>query len=169
MKRGRGLTHNPARAAERRRRREARRAAEDPRPEDAAREARRTARERPESARATHDHAQASAWHQHFARQRCVMCVAAPVPADVARERALDLATIDGHHIVPKQDLKRWGLFALLWDLRNGLPLCRYHHFRHESAYQRVPRRLLPAAAWKFADEINARFVLDDDRVYPPT
>lgn len=45
MKRGTGLSHDPVKAAERRLRREQRRATEPPRPEDIAREARRKARE----------------------------------------------------------------------------------------------------------------------------
>lgn len=45
MKRGKPLRHDPVKAAERRERRETRRATEPPRPEDIAREARRKARE----------------------------------------------------------------------------------------------------------------------------
>lgn len=167
MKRGEPLKADPARAAERRARRETRRAGEVARPEDLAREARRVAREKPASSRVAHDAEQATGWHRHFASQQCVQCMAVPVSLRVRRERGLDLATIDGHHIIPKQDLKRWGLFARLWDWRNGIPLCRYHHARHEMAVQRVARELLPAASFAFADEINARFVLEDDDVYP--
>jgi len=166
VKRGKGLSHDPARAAERRQRREARRAAEPPRPEDAAREARRAAREAPQSA-TDHDRDGAREWNRAARRAGCAMCRHRPPAAWVRRERAADLARIDGHHCIPKQDLKRWGLFSRLWDLANMLPLCRYHHFRHEDAYERVPRELLPPEAFAFADEIGARYVLEDDRVYP--
>jgi hypothetical protein len=174
MNRGKPLRHDPARAAERRERRERRREAEGPRPEDLAREARRVAREAPASALEVEDRAASRAWNRAAEAQGCVMCAAEldghdrfPVSARTRRERAWDLAKIDGHHIIAKQALKRWGLFALLWDVRNMLPLCRYHHFRHEQAYQRVPRDLLPRRAREFAREINAEYMLDDDDVYP--
>lgn len=157
MKRGAGLSHDPARAAEKRARREARRAAEPPRPEDIAREATGT----PDDAT---DH---RVWHARVKAGGCVMCAAYPMSAADVRERWSELAAIEAHHIVPKQDLKRWGLHARLWDPRNGIALCRLHHARHELAYQRVPRRLLPPAAWQFAAEIGAEFVLDDGNVYP--
>lgn len=157
MRRGSGLSHDPARAAERRARREQRRAAEAPRRETVSR------------AGARDDGASRRAWQETVTAAGCVMCKAFPVDAATARERRMDLAIIDPHHIVPQQDLKRWGLHVLLCDPRNGIALCRLHHARHELAYQRVPRSLLPAAAFAFAREINAVFVLEDDAVYPVT
>jgi hypothetical protein len=167
MNRGRGLSHNPARAAERKAKRMARRAA-DARPEDAAREERhatggqgapRSVEEDPDGRRL---------WAQHFARLPCVVCEDCPVDPQTARERRADLARVEGMHLVSKDRLISWGLRHLKWDLRNGLPGCRYHHFRHDDAVQRIPRRLLPAEAFEFADEINARWVLEDDDVFPP-
>lgn len=168
MKRGKGLRHDPARAAERRRRREERRQADGPRPEDVAREARRVARDAPESARIVHDHDAARAWNAQARREGCVLCAHEPPDDEVRRTRGWDLATPAGHHVVPRQDLKRWGLHRLLWDVRNMLPLCRYHHDRHEyTPGARVPRALLLPRNFEFADEIGARFVLEDDDVYP--
>lgn len=171
MNRGKPLRANPARAAERRARREARRAADGPRPEDVARAerqatggqgARRDDEEDPDGRRL---------WHLHFSRLPCAMCEDTPVPADVARERRADLAYVQGHHVISKDRLISWGLRLLKWDIRNGVALCRYHHMRHEYAVrrdQRLPRRLIPAPAWAFADEIDCRWVLEDDAMYPP-
>lgn len=167
MKRGKPLRASPQRAAERRRRREARRAEQDPRPEDVAREARRAARDQPASSLSAQDREAGRAWNTAACRRGCVMCKIDEVDRQTRQDFGWELSKIDGHHVVPKQDLKRWGLHALLWDLRNMLPLCRYHHFRHEQAVQRVPRELLPAPAWEFADAIGARFVLEDAAVYP--
>ncbi len=160
------LSHDPAKALERRLRREQRREAEPPRPEDAAREERRTAREAAKTA-AGEDRDGQRAWSAAARKAGCAMCKATPVNADVRRERGADLARIEGHHLIEKSELRRWGLLAALFDPRNMLPLCSYHHARHTLAFERVPRELLPAAAFEFADEIGARFVLEDDRVYP--
>lgn len=170
MKRGQGLTHDPARAAERRQRREARRAAEGPRPEDEAREARRTSGGQGAPRDVEEDPDGRRLWHTHFSRLPCVLCEHAPVPADVARERRADLAYVEGHHVISKDRLISWGLRALKWDLRNGVPVCRYHHFRHEYATKRehrLPRELIPAPAFIFAGEVGARWALEDDDVYP--
>lgn len=164
MKRGAGLSHDPARAAEKRARREARRAAEAPRHEDVVRELRASSSD---AAVARDDTTARRLWRSKVTAGGCVMCAAFPMSAGEVRERWGDLAAIEAHHIVPQQDLKRWGLHARLWDPRNGIALCRLHHARHELAYQRVPRALLPAAAFEFAAEIGAEFVLDDENVYP--
>lgn len=170
LRRAKGLQHNPQRAAERRRRREERRAAEGPRPEDIAREERRRTGGQGAPRDVEEDPDGRRAWGAYFARLPCVMCEDCPVDPTIVRERPVDFAKIDGHHVISKDRLIAWGKRALKWDLRNGVPLCRYHHFRHEEATkpeQRLPRRLLLAPAWVFADEIDARFVLEDDHVYP--
>lgn len=168
MNRGKPLRADPQVAAERRRRREERRRSEPPRPEDQAREARRAARDAPQSARAVPDADGSRAWNAAAVAEGCAMCRSSPEPEEVRRARPWEFATIDGHHCIPKRDLKRWGLHRLLWDTRNMLALCRFHHFRHEKAYQRVPRALLKPSALEFADEIGARFMLENDRIYPP-
>jgi hypothetical protein len=164
LKRGKPLTANPARAAEKRARREARRAAEGPRPEDVVRELRVGSSD---EAAARDDTTARRAWQAKVTARGCVMCAASPVDAATRAERWPDLSQIDAHHVISQDKLKRWGLHARLWDARNGIALCRLHHARHELAYQRVPRRLLPRAAWQFAAEIGAEFVLDDENVYP--
>jgi hypothetical protein len=168
MNRGKGLRHDPARAAERRRRREERRRQDGARPEDVARDERRAAGGQGSPRSVEEDPDGRRLWGQHFERQPCVVCEDCPVDEQTARERRADLAKIDGAHIIAKDRLISWGLRHLKWDLRNGLPVCRYHHFRHDDAVQRIPRRLLPAKAFEFADEVNARWVLEDDDVFPP-
>lgn len=170
MNRGRGLSHNPARAAEKRARRLARRAAEGPRPEDLEAEERASSTPaRPRPAREEHDAEASRLWWAAAIAGGCVMCNDCPVDPQTYRERRVDIDLIQGHHPIPQDKLKRWGLRHLLWDRRNRLGLCRYHHFRHEGAVQRVPRRLLRPETFAFADEINARWVLEDDDVYPPS
>jgi hypothetical protein len=167
MNRGRGLSHDPARAAEKKAKRLARRAAAA-RPEDAAREERAAAGGQGAPRSVEEDPDGRRLWGQHFERLPCVMCEDCPVDPETARARRADLAKIDGAHLISKDRLISWGLRHLKWDLRNGLPVCRYHHFRHDYAVQRIPRRLIPAEAFEFADEIGARWALEDDAVFPP-
>lgn len=81
---------------------------------------------------------------------------------------------IEGHHVVAKQEIKRVARSArwefdreqdALWDVRNGMPLCSRCHQQHETAFRRVPRRLVPAAAVEFARELGVEHVID--RYYP--
>lgn len=170
MNRGKGLRHDPARAAAKRARRAQRRAETGPRPEDLAREQRRATGGQGAPRAVEEDPEGQRLWNAHFSRLPCVVCEHHPVPATIAVERRADLARIEGHHVISKDRLISWGLRALKWDRRNGVAICRYHHDSHEYAVrpsQRIPRRLLPASAWVFADEIGARWVLEDDRVYP--
>lgn len=68
---------------------------------------------------------------------------------------------LDAHHILPKQFLKRverainMPTGELVWATSNGMSLCRDCHDRHENAYRRVPRYVLPARAWEFAHYVD--------------
>lgn len=104
-------------------------------------------------------------WYVEVTRLGCAMCRAFPVDPDTRRARALDLATIEAHHVLPKQNLKREGLRSEWWDPRNGLGLCRLHHSRHTDWVQRIPRALLPAAVHDFAASHDLGWLLD--REYP--
>lgn len=101
-------------------------------------------------------------WYIAVTRGGCVMCRAFPVPRELRRGRGPDLRRIQGHHILDRQHLPR----GRLWDVRNGLGVCRYHHARHTHFVQRIPRALLPPAALEFAAEANLSARLDHD--YPP-
>jgi hypothetical protein len=68
---------------------------------------------------------------------------------------------LDPHHVIAKQALKKHGLSSQLWNADNGIPLCRRHHERHETAVERVPRSLLPAEALAFAEELGLEYLLD--------
>lgn len=105
------------------------------------------------------------AWRQTTVRLGCAMCRLSLVDPDVRRDRGPDLKTLEAHHITPARYLKGWGHDELLWDPANGMCLCRYHHGRHETHMQRVPRHLVPDAAWAFAERLHMTWLLE--REYP--
>lgn len=72
---------------------------------------------------------------------------------------------LQAHHILTQQQLRKHGLKHLLWDTRNGLPLCDRAHDRHHSAHERIPRDLLPAGALQFAEEVGLMHLIE--RYYP--
>lgn len=109
--------------------------------------------------------AQMERWHRIVTADQCVMCQAIPVGQEVFAARRADVLRREGHHILAKRLLIAAGLEHLLWDERNGLSLCRLHHQRHESWFQRVPRRLLPRRAHEFAEEVG--MVVQLERDYP--
>lgn len=94
-------------------------------------------------------------WKAAACRAGCVMCKAFPVPPELRNGRLADFRTIEGHHVLAQRHLKRNGHGDRLWDTRNGMGLCRYHHGRHESWMQRVPRELVAGDAMEFADEVG--------------
>lgn len=105
------------------------------------------------------------AWHTHVTgptgkKNPCVVCGSR--------------TNIEGHHVIAKQEIKRvarsgrWEFDReqdALWDVRNGIPLCDRCHQRHETAFKRVPRHLIPPAAVAFADELGVGYLID--RYYP--
>jgi hypothetical protein len=81
---------------------------------------------------------------------------------------------VEAHHVVSQRflrDLARErGLYAaaLLSDPRNRLVLCSGPfscHARHEAAFRRVPRRLVPESAWEFASDLGLEWYVE--RFYP--
>jgi hypothetical protein len=68
---------------------------------------------------------------------------------------------LDPHHVIAKQALKKHGLSSQLWNADNGIPLCRRHHERHETAVERVPKALLPLKAILFAQFFGLEHLLD--------
>lgn len=104
-------------------------------------------------------------WRINTIRGGCVMCAAFPLrPVELA-SRHSELRKLEAHHLLPKRDLKRQHHADKLWDERNGMCLCELHHARHERYVHRVPRSLLPAAAFEFADEVGLGWLLDAE--YP--
>lgn len=81
---------------------------------------------------------------------------------------------LEGHHIVPRRYLnsvvRERGLVGedanrIVWNLANHLPLCAYHHNRHERALERVPRHVLPDAALAFAEDVGLTWLVE--KAYP--
>lgn len=171
LKRGKPIVFDPAKAAQRRVRREERRGAEPTSPPAAARQARRAGRQR---ARSPEEQRASLYWVRVVTAGGCVMCARFPPDAQTYRDRHVDIDWIQGHHLIAQQWLERRGFELYLWDLRLGLGVCRWHHDRHEHAVQRIPRLLVPAAAFVCADELDegtgtsaARRLLEDPDVYP--
>lgn len=86
------------------------------------------------------------------------MCRHFPPTVDLTRE--IDVRRVQAHHAIPKDKLKRRGLHDHLWDKRNGLCLCVYHHERHHNFTERVPRSLVGHVEG-FANEHGLLWLLD--------
>lgn len=78
-----------------------------------------------------------------------------------------------GHHAVPRQTIAKADHLkhlpvqerqALEYDARNGVPLCRDCHMRHEQPgiddSAKLPRSILPAGVWEWAREHRFEHVL---------
>ena len=107
-------------------------------------------------------------WKVTVTRGGCVMCRHFPPPPNVRVDFAPDIKRVEGHHILGKHQLKklyRSRFDELRWDERNGMGLCVWHHQRHEHHVERVPRWLLPAGVFEFAEELDLTWLLDRD--YP--
>lgn len=105
-------------------------------------------------------------FHREGVRQGCAMCRAFPVTERERQGYAELIAYVEAHHVLPRRHLARQFPFDVVWDVRNALGLCRFHHGRHEKAFQRVPSSLVPAAAREFAVEHGLEW--DMDLEYPP-
>lgn len=104
-------------------------------------------------------------WKMAVTRGGCIMCRAFPLAKKDRVGRLEDLRRIEGHHVLAKRHLKTRGLAGRLWDTRNGMGLCKYHHPRHESGMQRVPYELVPDDALTFAIECDLDWIIE--REYP--
>lgn len=81
------------------------------------------------------------------ARKRCM------VTGRVARNA--DDARFDAHHPLPKRELRARGLYAHVFDERNGMWVDKIAHANHENASPRFPRDTVPESAWEFAAEMD--------------
>ena len=124
----------------------------------------------------------------------CWVCDVLPSVTEMDRERCLRLSIgapgtvngFDGHHVLPKQVLKRevrWPidvpnvrgggvhpvmhgsyrvtLDEVLVDVRVGVPLRRWHHDQWENRRLHVPRRLIPVGVEEVALELGLDWWLD--------
>lgn len=72
---------------------------------------------------------------------------------------------VQGHHAIAKSKLRQLGLIAACMDLRNRVPVCEHRHEQHTTGYRPIPRELLPASVFEFADELGLGWYVD--RHYP--
>lgn len=119
---------------------------------------------KPKPAMTAKERAAARSWRAATIVDGCAMCLWMP-PEEVDVSRQPDLLHIVAHHVLPQQALKQEHLHAFLWDERNGIGLCDYHHTRHHNYIERVPRALVPAATTEFAYELELGWLLDAE--YP--
>lgn len=105
----------------------------------------------------------------HPARRRTDVDAAGLFKETVCLEPCIG-AAIDGHvcdgdlqamHVVPKQTLKRRGLFHLVYDPVNGVPGCYLLHRRHDLGVEKIPRNLLPSRCVAWARSHNLVDALD--------
>lgn len=115
---------------------------------------------KPKPAMTAKERQRAYDWRVAAVVDGCVMCAKFST-ADVHASRRPDLFCILAHHVLPKQALKQEHLHAFLWDKRNGMGLCEYHHTRHHNRIERVPRTLVTAATVEFAYELELGWLLD--------
>jgi hypothetical protein len=79
---------------------------------------------------------------------------------------------VQGHHAVPRQRIIRDSRKSdeersfLAYDARQGVPVCKRCHERHETATERIPRSTLPAGVVEWAREHGYSHVLKPP-VYP--
>lgn len=82
----------------------------------------------------------------------CIVCPA---------EGGVCAGPVQGHHAVGKQTLRRNGFAAFLDDVRNRVPTCEHRHEQHTTGYRLIPRAVLPASVFEFADELGLGWWLD--------
>lgn len=59
------------------------------------------------------------------------------------------------HHPIEKEELRRRGLFHLVWDPRNGVLVAPRVHERHTTGVERIPYEALPQRCKDFAAELG--------------
>lgn len=83
----------------------------------------------------------------------------------------LDFVRDDAHHVLDKRLLRARGLYALVWDARNGMFIKADVHLGQTNGLRRITRDKIPAAAWAFVREIGEWAVqrLEEDYPLPVT
>lgn len=72
---------------------------------------------------------------------------------------------VRGHHLIPRQSLRRHGFVLFEWDIRNRLSVCDRAHHSHHTRARPIPRALLPESVFVFADELGLGWLLS--KLYP--
>jgi hypothetical protein len=97
----------------------------------------------------------------------CAMCRREPVSDEVREDFFNDLVKIEGHHLIPKGDLKALGIRPReRYDLRLKVDLCRYHHERHENFVEgaRVPADMYGPGVYAYAEQHDVMWLLERER-----
>jgi hypothetical protein len=72
---------------------------------------------------------------------------------------------LKAHHVITKQKLRReLGkkiAEEVMWDPRNGMTLCEFHHSQHHCRAKPVPLEKLSHENWNFAMEHDLTYVLE--------
>ncbi len=68
---------------------------------------------------------------------------------------------IQAAHLIPKQALRRRGLFEHVYDPRNGIGACYRAHRRSDAGIERFPVAYIPIEAWEFAEELGLDWMLE--------
>lgn len=107
----------------------------------------------------------------------CAVCGRGPKAREPEKRVGVGL---DPHHVIPARYIRAFTdrlrhtmlprefrpfQAAVLFDVRNGLCLCRDCHEAHETGAERVPRELVPDSAVWFAREIGLERLIE--RFYP--
>ncbi len=68
---------------------------------------------------------------------------------------------IQAAHLIPKQSLRRRGLYEHVYDPRNGIGACYRAHRRSDSGLERFPAHCISDEAWEFAEELELDWYLE--------
>lgn len=64
-------------------------------------------------------------------------------------------------HVVSAAELRKRGLGHLVYDPTNAIALCYRHHRRHDNWTEKIPRHLLPARCFAWAEAHNLTDALE--------
>jgi hypothetical protein len=136
---------------------------------------------KPQGAQAEQARLASAAWHATVTSVGCQVC---KYEDGLPMVSAATYCTtpVQGHHVLPQEKIRDFVraamhtqlladdeaaamLVRLLWDPRNGLGVCTNRHSQHTNGTKRIPRHLVPSAAWTFAAELGMTHVLE--RQYP--
>lgn len=95
----------------------------------------------------------AGAWFQAVCHRRA-MCVGCGRRGRLQAHHAVDKSWLEKVARTAKLDERQRN--ALLWDFRNGLPVCTACHEAHTNRSRRLGRAVLSGAQWEFAEAVDA-------------
>jgi hypothetical protein len=102
----------------------------------------------------------ATGWTQRVFALYGNLCVVCSKPGRPVR-------AVQAHHATPKRTIIARGDNELAYDQRNGVPVCKRCHERHETATRRIPRSKLPEGVIRWAYEHDFGWYIDKRDIYP--